>query len=300
MTAAVPAASRTPLDPDAAAYLEALRAAPAPPLGSLSPEQLRAANTAGAPAVAGTGRDVERVEDATVADVPVRRYVPAGARGTTVYLHGGGWVVGTLDTYDVVGRALAAESGTTVVCVGYDLAPERRHPAQAEQCAAVVREVAASAGPVALAGDSAGAHLAVLTAVLAGVPLSALALVYPVVSPALDTPSAVQNATGYALETEGMRWYWQQYLPEAAADLPVDLLRLDLAGLPPTLVLTAGYDPLRDEGRALADALEAAGVPVERAAFDGQVHGFFRMPAVIGQAAQAHALVGAFLRSRAA
>jgi acetyl esterase len=154
-------------------------------------------------------------------------------------------------------------------------------------------------GPVAVAGDSAGAHLAVLTAVTAGVSLTAAALVYPVVSPALDTPSARENATGYALETEGMRWYWEQYLPQEETDVPVDLLQADLGALPPTLVLTAGLDPLRDEGLQLADAAEAAGVPVERVAFPGQVHGFFRMPAVIGQAHEAHAVVGDFLRRHA-
>ena len=96
-----------------------------------------------------------------------------------------------------------------------------------------------------------------------------------------------------------MRWYWQQYLPGQPTDVPVDLLQCDLSGLPPTLVLTAGFDPLRDEGLALADALEAAGVAVERIAYDGQVHGFFRTSAVIRQGAQAHAEVGAFLRRHA-
>lgn len=286
------------LDADAAAYLEALRAAAPPPLGALTPAQLREANSAGAAAVSGEGREVAHVHDTQVAQVPVRVYRPEGAEGATVYLHGGGWVVGTLDTYDVVARALAVESGTTVVSVAYDLAPELRHPGQVEQCRAVVQAVAERHGgtQVALAGDSAGAHLAVLTAVTSGVPLRALALVYPVVAPALDTPSAGENATGYGLETEGMRWYWDQYLPSAPTDLPVDLLKADLRGLPPTLVLTAGYDPLRDEGLALADALEAAGVPVERLPYDGQVHGFFRMPAAIPTAHGAHAAVGAFLR----
>ena len=137
-----------------------------------------------------------------------------------------------------------------------------------------------------------------LTAVRAGVPLSALGLVYPVVAPALDTPSARQNAAGYALETEGMRWYWSQYLPDGATEVLVDLLQLDLTGLPPALVLTAGFDPLRDEGLALAGALEAAGVDVERVAFEGQIHGFFRTDAVIAQSAQARSAVGEFLRRR--
>ena len=294
-------APRLSLDPDAAAFLERLRAAP--PLWTLTPQQARDAHVAGSPAVSRPGADVETVHDGVVAGVPVRTYRPAGAEGVTVYLHGGGWVVGTLDTYDGVCRDLAAASGTTVISVGYDLAPEVRHPGQAAQCVAVVQEAARRHGgrAVALAGDSAGAHLAVLAAVRAGVPLTALALVYPVVSPALDTPSARENATGYALETEGMRWYWSQYLPDGSSgeqpdDVPVDLLQLDLAGLPPALLLTAGFDPLRDEGLALADALEAAGVDVERVAFDGQVHGFFRTDAVIGESAAARSVVGEFLR----
>ncbi|MCU1692764.1 MAG: hydrolase [Frankiales bacterium] len=278
-----------PLDPDAVAFLERLQGAP--PLTSLTPQQVRDAHVAGSPSVSGPGADVEGVHDDVVAGVPVRVY--PGGSGTTVCLHGGGWVVGTLDTYDGVCRDLAAASGTTVVSVGYDLAPEVRHPVQVAQAVAVLQ---AQQGPVALAGDSAGAHLAVLAAVRAGVPLTALALVYPVVSPALDTPSARENGTGYALETEGMRWYWEQYLPEEPTDVPVDLLQLDLSGLPRTLVLTAGYDPLRDEGLALADALEAAGVDVTRLPYDGQLHGFFRTDAVIGQSAEARRRVADFLR----
>ena len=291
------------LDPDAAAYLERLRAAP--PLWTLTPQEAREAHVAGSPTVSTRGADVAAVQDEVVAGVPVRTYRPEGAEGVTVYLHGGGWVVGTLDSYDGVCRDLAAASGTTVVSVDYDLAPEVRHPGQVEQCVAVLQEVSRrDGGPVGLAGDSAGAHLAVLAAVHSAVPLTALALVYPVVSPALDTPSAWENATGYALETEGMRWYWAQYLPDGSSDeqpgdVPVDLLRLDLAGLPPTLVITAGFDPLRDEGLALAAAVEAAGVDVERVAFEGQVHGFFRTDAVIAESAAARQAVGEFLRRHA-
>ena len=293
-------APRLSLDPDAAAFLERLRAAGVPPLATLTPQQARDAHVAGSPTVSTPGPPVEREHDAVVEGVPVRYYAPADARGLTVYLHGGGWVVGTLDTYDSVCRALAVASGTSVVSVGYGLAPEVRHPVQVEQCVAVLRATAERhGGPVGLAGDSAGAHLGVLAAVRAGVPLTSLALVYPVVAPDLDLPSRRENATGYALETEGMRWYWSQYLPQAETGVPVDLLQLDLTGLPPTLVLTAGFDPLRDEGLALADALEAAGVDVERVAFDGQVHGFFRTDAAIPTSARARSLVGEFLRRHA-
>ncbi len=282
------------LDADAATYLERLRALAPLPLEAGTPEQARAAHEASAPMLSGPGEAVEQVRDSRLGGVAVREYRPAGARGTTVYVHGGGWVVGTLDTYDQVCRSLARRSGSTVVSVGYDLAPAARHPHQVEQVRAVLGGVD---GPVALAGDSAGAHLATLAATRDdAVPLAGLALVYPVVAPGLDTPSAAENAEGYGLTTAAMRWYWEQYLPAVGTDVPVDLREADLSRLPATLVLTAGKDPLRDEGLALADAIEAAGVPVERVPFDGQIHGFFRMTAVIGQAGDALEGVARFLR----
>lgn len=278
------------MDPDAAALLE--RLADAPPLQDRTPEQARAAHDASAPALSGTGPDLDAVRDEQVAGVAVRRYVPAGAHGTTVYLHGGGWVVGTLDSYDVLCRELAAASGSSVVSVAYDLAPEAVHPRQLEQVLAVVRAELAAGGPVAVAGDSAGGYLAALVAQEPGVAVVAQALVYPAVSPALDLPSAAENARGRYLETEAMRWYWRHFLGGGEATPLVAR-----PGLPPAYVLTAGFDPLRDEGRAHADALEAAGVAVVRAEHPGQVHGFVRMTGVMRAARPALHDVGAFLRS---
>lgn len=281
------------LDPDAEAFLA--RIAAAPPLQDSTPEQARAAHVASAPALSGPGPELEAVDDDEIAGVPVRRFVPAAAHGTTVYAHGGGWVVGTLDTYDTLCRELAVASSSTVLSVDYDLAPERRHPHQVEQVLAVVRDVARAGHPVAVAGDSAGAHLVALAAQLAqdeAIVLAAQALVYPVVSPALDTPSAQENARGLYLETEGMRWYWQHFVGEGEA-APLEAR----PGLPPAYVLTAGLDPLRDEGRAHADALEAAGVPVVRAEHGGQIHGFVRMTAVMRAARPALQEIGAFLRA---
>ena len=274
------------LDPDAAALL--VRIAGAPRLQDGTPEQARAAHIASAPALAGTGPDLESVVDEAVAGVRVRRYRPAGAHGTTVYAHGGGWVVGTLDTYDALCRELAAASGSVVVSVDYDLAPDARHPRQYEQLLAVVR---ATPGPLAVAGDSAGAYLAALVAQTE--PVLAQALIYPATDPALDTASAVENATGRYLETEAMRWYWAHLLGDGS-HTPLRAR----AGMPPAYVLTAGFDPLRDEGRAHADALERAGVDVIRAEHDGQIHGFVRMTAVMSAAGPALREIGQFLRGQ--
>lgn len=300
------------LDPDAAAHLGRLGP---PRAGRLSPGGVRADHDAHAPLLSGPGEPVVDVQDHWLGGVPVRALIPPDAYGTTVYVHGGGWVAGSLDTYEPLCRSLALRSGSTVLSVGYDLAPELRHPGQVRQVLAVLGALLAAPdtaqagdGPVALAGDSAGAHLATLAATRTTLPLAGLALVYPVVAPALDTGSARDNASGYGLTTEDMHWFWQQYLPAdlpadlsqpggSQPDLPVDLVLADLAALPPTLVLTAGRDPLRDEGRALADAVERAGVRVQRVSYEGQIHGFFRMTAVIGQAREAHREVAGFLRA---
>jgi acetyl esterase len=169
----------------------------------------------------------------------------------------------------------------------------------------------AGPGGITVAGDSAGGHLAGLTTALApaaGVPLRAQALIYPVIEPTLTRPSASANAVGHYLETETMRWYWRHYLPpggdtaEKIADagaVPVNLLELPATGTPPTLVLTAGFDPLRDEGLTYAEHLERGNVPVERLHFGGQIHGFVRFTAIVGAALDAIGAVGDFLRRHA-
>lgn len=305
-----PDPSATPLHPDAAAYLDRWRSAgqPAPHRGT--PEQARAAHQASAAELAGPGPALAEVRDLHASGVPVRVYRPEGARGTVVYAHGGGWVVGSLDSYDTLCRTLAVHARARVVSVDYPLAPEARHPAPVLAVLAVLRWAAADS-PTALAGDSAGAHLACLAAGLAAaeaITPAGLALIYPVVRPGLATRSAAELGSGYYLETATMRWYWQQYLAELddgpeeaeAVGIPVDCLDQDLTRLPPTLVLTAGFDPLRDEGRALADALSGAGVPVTRLPYPGQLHGFARHTGVNAQAGEALAAVGSFLAGRLA
>ncbi len=279
-------------DPDTAAFLA--RIAGGPRLQDGTPEQARAGHLASALALAGPGPELASVTDEQIGGVPVRRFVPAGARGVTVYAHGGGWVVGTLDSYDTLCRMLALSSGSTVLSVGYDLAPEAQHPRQIGQVLAVARSAVATGQRVALAGDSAGGYLAAVAAQRAateGLSLVAQALVYPAVSPALDTASAADHAEGYYLETAAMRWYWEHYLGGGAATPLVAR-----ADLPPTLVLTAGLDPLRDEGQAHADALEGAGVEVARLEVEGQIHGFVRFTALLPAAQPALSDIGAFLR----
>lgn len=295
----------TTLDASAAALLEALQALPGTPVEAGTPEEAQAAHVARAEFLSGPGEPVETVVDGQIDEVLVRVYRPADAAPAgIVYAHGGGWVAGTLDTYDTVCRALANRSGVTVVSVGYTPAPEAQHPVAAGQVMKVVQASMTEGNPIALCGDSAGAHLVTLVASVAGragIPISGLGLIYPVVSPKLDTPSWETLGSGYGLTKESMRWYWAQYLnPEPRTALPADLLELDLSTLPPTQVLTAGFDPLRDEGLALADAIEKAGVSVERVSFDGQMHGFARSMAQIPEALDALDGVAKFLRAKLA
>jgi acetyl esterase len=296
-------ADTSKLDPSAAAWLAAASAAGAPPVQALSPEQARAAHEAASSWLSGPGEDVESVEDLDVFGVPVRLYRPEGAgAGVVVYVHGGGWVVGTLDTYDTLCRALANRCGHSVASVGYTLAPEGRHPLQAMEVSLVLAELVGvlddlpggGERPLAVAGDSAGAHLAALAASSAE---CALAMIYPVIAPIAETPSRRELATGFLLTTEAMEWYADLYLPmETGTHMPVDARDRELSELPPTMVLVAGHDPLRDEGLSFADAVEAAGVPVERVVFPGQLHGFVRALAQIPEAYDALDQVGAFLR----
>jgi acetyl esterase len=299
------------LDPEAAAFLERLRAmgAPLPHQGTV--QQARDAHLASAATVAGPGESVASVSDLLVAGVPVRIYAPEGARGTVVYAHGGGWATGTVDTYDTLCRALANRAGATVVSVDYTLAPDAQHPVQLQQVVSVLDWARSPAGPapdepLAVAGDSAGGFLAAWAAIeeaRAGRPLAAQVEIYPALDPALTTDSAQALARGHYLETETMRWFWDLYAPyDSEKDLIEPLDDADLgahaATLAPALVVTAGFDPLRDDGRRYVDALQQADVDAELIEFEGQIHGFVRFTAVLPQALQALDQVGAWLQER--
>ncbi len=223
----------------------------------------------------------------------LRTYTPdaAGSRPALVFYHGGGWMLGGLDTHDALCQALAAEAGAVVTAVDYRLAPEHRFPAAVEDCYAATRWVAANAerlgadpGRLVTCGDSAGATLAVAVGMLArdrGAPaIDYQVLAYPPTDHSFDTDSYRENAQGYFLTREDMRRFWGGYLrSEADGRHPyASPLRADrLAGLPRTFVLTCGLDPLRDEGGAFADRLSAAGVPTRHVQYDRMIHGFLTM-----------------------
>lgn len=294
-----------PLDPEAQAVLDELAGASAIDPFDLTPDQWREAFASfGGDA---PGPDVERVEMREVAGpdgpIPVRVYTPAGS-GTKpglVYLHGGGWVLCGLDTHDSTCRELAVGADCVVVSVDYRLAPEAKFPAGPEDCYAAtlwVENEAESLGidpaRIAIAGDSAGANLAAAVTLMirdmGGPTLVHQLLIYPVTEFRFDTESYEQNAEGYFLSRDMMRWFWHHYLEneeDGKNPLASPLLAESLAGLPSATVLTAQYDPLRDEGRAFAEALKKAGVETQYTNYPGVFHGFFGMSSQIPRAFQA-------------
>jgi len=268
-----------PLHPEVAA---ALRAMPAPP-DRLDPVAMRAEQAAHV-APADQRLPVADVQDTTAAGVPVRIYTPDATAGLIVYVHGGAFFLGSLDTHDHVARSLARETGRRVVSVGYRLAPEAPFPAGLQDCYAVVRWAAEEAGALAIAGDSSGANLAAAVAAIAhddGLDaITHQVLLYPSLDLDFDVdryPSLRENAVGYGLQTAGLKPFNAFYLDSGAdpADPRVSpIKRADLRGLPRALIVTAQYDPLRDEGEMYARRLREAGVDVELARYAGAGHGF--------------------------
>jgi acetyl esterase len=293
-----------PLDPQAVAYLEQLRALNSPPAWELPVEESRRLADESAAGLFGPPDPVASVEEEDADGVPVRIYRPAaGELPGLVFFHGGGWVICSLDSHDRLCRTLAARSGCAVISVGYRLAPEHPYPAAAKDCWTATAWAAERFAPLAVAGDSAGGQLAAVVALRArdrGLPLALQVLVYPITDHGFDTPSYLEHAEGRGLTRETMRWFWAQYLPDEsrAGERDASPLREpDLAGVAPALVLTAEYDPLRDEGEAYARRLEEAGVPTALRRYDGQIHGFFRMPALIDRGSEAIDEVATELRA---
>jgi acetyl esterase len=305
-----------PVTAEVQTILDLIAAAGTPPQEELTPVQLREAYAL----LSSTGSKAEMasVADRTVpgpaGDIPVRVYVPTtepGPRAVLVYLHGGGWVIGDIETHDSTARAVAEASGVTVVSVDYRLAPENPFPAALEDCLAAVRWVAANAADLnvdatclAVGGDSAGGNLAAVVAhelrAESGPEVRFQLLVYPVTDGTMDHPSVDENAEGYFLTKDTMEWFWQQYVGDgdrtSVRVSPMHLPDEALAGLPPALVITAEYDPLRDEGEAYAARLAAAGVDATSRRFDGMIHGFFSMRDMVPECKVAIDEAGAALR----
>ncbi len=242
---------------------------------------------------------VAEVRDETIdgpgGPVPVRIYTPSDDRGRAVtYLHGGGWVLGDLDSHDPVCRRVANAVGAVVVAVDYRLAPEHPHPAPLDDATAALAWTA-SAYPgraLGIAGDSAGASLAAGVALRArdgGPPLAAQLLMYPATDVTMSQPSIAANGEGYFLTETDMTWFWRQYTPEGTTDPQIDLLRADVTGVAPAVVATAEFDPLRDEGDAYAARLAEAGVTTRHLPGPGLIHGFMGFLGVV-DAADARAL----------
>jgi acetyl esterase len=306
-----------PLDPEVKAYLDLLAAAGDRPNHELGVEEARRVIDARAAALFGpldpVGSVVDQAIPGPAGPVRVRIYEPdASWRPYPVlaYFHGGGWVVGSLDSHDGVCRALTARTPCVVVAVDYRLAPEHRFPAAIDDAwaaAAWLAEHAASIGAnparIAVGGDSAGGNLAAAVGLRArdrGLPLALQVLVYPVTDYDFDRPSYAAYADGYGLTREAMRWYWDLYLGSAGDgfDPQASPLRAaDVAGVAPALVITAECDPLCDEGEEYAARLAKAGVPVTLTRYDGIIHGFFRMPGTISRAHHALDEAAAALRA---
>jgi len=294
-----------PLDPAVQMLLDQLAQAGGPTLREAGVEQGRAmlqtlaSMDAEPPAIA-------RVEPLTLAgSISARLY--AASTDTPlpilVWYHGGGFVIGDLDTADRTCRTLAAKTGALVISVDYSLAPEHPFPAGPDDCIAALRWVIDNAeslggdpSRVAIGGDSAGGNLTAVTAIQArdeGIPLRFQLLVYPVTDCTMTSSSYTANAEGYLLTADAMDWFIDLYLSghaDAKDPRVSPLYADDLRGLAPALVITAEFDPLRDEGEAYAERLKEAGNNVTTRRFDGQIHGFFAMGAVIPTANEAVAL----------
>jgi acetyl esterase len=287
-----------PVDPQIAGLLAFLAASGAPPMHEGTPAQAREAFRAlavgGRPAeaVVPVGSVEERTLPGPVGDLAARVYRPEtdGALPTVVLFHGGGWVIGDLDTHDNMARSICRDCDAVVVSVDYRLAPEAPFPAAVEDAVAATRwagEHLAELGgseTLAVAGDSAGGNLAAVVAQQlrdsSGPALAAQLLVYPATDVLGDYPSRQENAEGYFLDVPAMEWFMRHYAAGHSdlADPRLSPLQApSLAGLPPAVVVTAEFDPLRDEGAAYATALSAAGVHVDYREFDGMIHGFIDM-----------------------
>lgn len=300
------------LHPQVAALLERIARSPLPKYHTVSPFVARRIYRDTRAALAPKAPEVAEVRLLAFQSYSMRVYRPAAAEKlpALVYFHGGGWTIGDVDTHDVLCRQLAVGAHCAVFSVDYRLGPEHPFPAAVEDCIAATEYVCREASGlgvdarrVAVGGDSAGGNLAAVVALHArdagGPRLAFQLLVYPATDQRLATPSHERNARGYLLEREGIEFFRRCYLPDAKTYTDwraSPLLARNHAGLPAALVITAGYDPLLDEGRAYAERLEAAGVEVAYREYPDMVHGFVLFGGVVDTANAAVAECCAALR----
>jgi acetyl esterase len=294
------------LDPQMKKILDLIAAAGAPSIRGMTPVEARTAFEGRLEffrrgGVAEIGRCEDRAVPGPAGPIPVRLYYPRGQSpcGAALFFHGGGWVLGNLESHDPTCRALAAGSGALIIAVDYRLAPEHKFPAAADDSYAATRWAAENAaalgypeGQLAVSGDSAGGNLAAVVALMArdrgGPKIRHQVLIYPAFDPAMVEPSHQEFAQdGYVLSRADMEWFWNHYLRNAqdGSNPYANPARAnDLSRLPAALVITAGFDPLRDEGEGYAEKLRQAGVPVVAKRYEGLTHGFFNMTSQIDQA----------------
>lgn len=298
-----------PLDPATQQLVDLIAQLGGPPITQRTPEEARADYARLAALSAGAAPDVSSIERREIAGVPVHVVTPHGSPPFPVlaWFHGGGWVIGSSELSLPVCRELATQADCLVVSVDYSLAPESPFPRALEECIAVVEWLLEHAGElggdprrVAVGGDSAGGNLAAVVAQEVDGFVFQL-LVYPVTDATASHPSYAENASGYLLEADTMRWFIDHYLHGAdPRDPRVSPLHADLdtlADLPPALVITAEFDPLRDEGQAYAQRMRQAGVEVTDTCYDGQIHGFFSMGAFLPTGSKAVSEAAAALKS---
>ena len=290
-----------PLAQDCRDLLDQLKALGMRDFSELTPTQAREFSLAPPPqAPTSVGDVLDCIASGPDGDIAVRVYRPkgrlagSGPSAVLIYFHGGGWVIGGLESHDETCRRLCAGSAVTVVAVDYRLAPEAPYPGAVRDCyqatawvANNAEELDVDAGRLAVGGDSAGGNLAAATALMArdrgGPNIIFQLLVYPVIEADFERPSYRENAVGYLLSRRAMQWFWDHYAPrvEQRQEPYAAPIRGNLAGLPKALLQVAEFDPLRDEGVAYAQALQDAGVPADLTEYEGMIHGFFGMPQAI-------------------
>jgi acetyl esterase len=309
------------LDPDAAAVFRAFQEAGRPPYETVSPAEARELYLKGRVVTNPESPELKSVRPlaipASYGAIPARIYTPAKLRSTDglapclVFFHGGGWVIGDLDSHDVVCRKLADEGQLIVISVDYRLAPEHKFPAAVDDAIASTkwiadnsRQLGIDAARLMVGGDSAGGNLAAVVAIAArdggGPAIAGQMLIYPAIDFAMTHPSHSEPETSLLLTHSVIKWFRDHYLNGAADvhDWRASPARArTLIGLPPAYVLTAGADPLRDEGDEYAVRLKEAGVPLTYRTFPGQFHGFFTMGKLLQQANVAASEIGAWLRA---